>query len=58
MVGQSGSGKSTIAKILTQLERATSGEVLLNGSPSPSVVKGCAPTGNSSGWSSRTRSRR
>ncbi|MEP7764692.1 ATP-binding cassette domain-containing protein [Sanguibacter sp. 25GB23B1] len=35
LVGQSGSGKSTIAKILTQLERATSGEILLDGKPVP-----------------------
>jgi ABC-type glutathione transport system ATPase component len=35
LVGQSGSGKSTIAKILAQLERATSGEVLLDAEPIP-----------------------
>lgn len=35
LVGQSGSGKSTIAKILTQLERPTTGTVSLDGKPIP-----------------------
>jgi peptide/nickel transport system ATP-binding protein len=33
LVGQSGSGKSTIAKMLMQLERPTSGEILLDDRP-------------------------
>ena len=33
IVGQSGSGKSTIAKMLMQLERPTRGEILLDGVP-------------------------
>ncbi|MFI1990274.1 ABC transporter ATP-binding protein [Actinoplanes sp. NPDC020271] len=33
LVGQSGSGKSTVAKLLLQLERPTRGEILLDGAP-------------------------
>ncbi len=40
LVGQSGSGKSTIAKILTQLETPTSGELRLDGTPIPRRGKG------------------
>ncbi|MCC2030934.1 ABC transporter ATP-binding protein [Microbacterium allomyrinae] len=40
LVGQSGSGKSTIAKILTQLELPSSGEILLDGRPIPRRGRG------------------
>lgn len=40
LVGQSGSGKSTIAKILTQLETPTRGEVLLDDRPIPRRGRG------------------
>lgn len=40
LVGQSGSGKSTIAKILTQLERASAGQILLDGDPIPRWGRG------------------
>lgn len=40
LVGQSGSGKSTIAKILTQLETPTNGEVRLDGAPVPRRGRG------------------
>jgi len=40
LVGQSGSGKSTIAKILTQLETPTSGEIRLDGAPIPRRGRG------------------
>ena len=40
LVGQSGSGKSTIAKILTQLETPTSGEVRIDASAIPRRGRG------------------
>ena len=40
LVGQSGSGKSTIAKIITQLERQSAGDVLLDGTPIPRSGRG------------------
>ena len=46
IVGENGAGKSTIMKILYGLEKATSGEVLLNGepvhfrNPSDAIAKG------------------
>ncbi|WP_226961911.1 MULTISPECIES: ABC transporter ATP-binding protein [Streptomyces] len=33
LVGQSGSGKSTVARMIAQLEKPTGGEILLNGQP-------------------------
>lgn len=40
LVGQSGSGKSTIAKIITQLERQSAGQVLLDDAPIPRRGRG------------------
>ena len=40
LVGQSGSGKSTIAKMLLQLERPTSGQILVDGKPVPRSRRG------------------
>jgi len=40
LVGQSGSGKSTIAKILTQLETPTTGEIRLDGARIPRRGRG------------------
>jgi peptide/nickel transport system ATP-binding protein len=33
LVGQSGSGKSTVAKLILQVEKPTSGEILMDGAP-------------------------
>lgn len=39
IIGQSGSGKSTLLNILGTLDKATSGEVLINGVPTQSLSK-------------------
>lgn len=40
LVGQSGSGKSTVARMIARLERPTGGEILLDGAPAAGRGKG------------------
>ena len=60
LVGQSGSGKSTIARMLLRLHTPTSGSILLGEEDVAGSVAGgtSVATGPRSRWSSRTRSRR
>ena len=60
IVGESGCGKSTVAKLLVRLEQPTAGAVLLQGpghrqAERPGAAGGAAAT---SRWSSRTRTPR
>src|SRR5690625_2242026 len=53
LVGQSGSGKSTIAKILAQLERPSSGTITVDGAPIGTRGRALARYRDQARWSSR-----
>lgn len=59
IVGESGCGKSTVAKMLVNLEKPTAGRSATRARTSPACrARRCGPSGATSRWSSRTRTPR